>query len=447
MFVCGPTVYDYSHLGHARVFVFFDTVAKYLRWLGYTVFYIVNITDVDDKIINRARERGKHPLELAREFEKYFMEDMLALNVTSPNLYPRASDYLKEIFWQIEELLKKGHAYVTPTGVYYDITTFHDYGRLSGRKPEDLVVHRIEPDPTKKNPGDFALWRVRPKEEFGWDSPWGYGRPGWHIEDTAITLRHFGPQYDIHGGAVELMFPHHEAEIAQAEAITGLKPFVRYWIHVGLLTVEGKKMSKSIGNVVTIREALKKYDANTIRLFILSTHYRSPLDFRWELLDSAAKSVSRLITAVSRLKQLDIVETTQGSDEEKLVSEAVGAMKGFVDSMNSDLNTAAALSHIFKLVNTVNDYTNKHSRISKDGFGKVHRVFKNAFDILGLKVEEGVSTDITDLIQLIVDVRSKLRARKMWDLADEIRAKLKELGIELQDTTSGTRWILRKRRT
>ena len=447
MFVCGPTVYDYSHLGHARVFVFFDTVARYLRWLGYGVFYIVNITDVDDKIINRAKERGKHPLELAREYEKYFMEDMLALNVTSPNLYPRASDYLKEIFWQIEELLKKGYAYMTPTGVYYDTTKFPDYGKLSGRKPEELVVHRIEPDPNKRNLGDFALWRVRPKDEFGWDSPWGYGRPGWHIEDTAITLRHFGPQYDIHGGAVELMFPHHEAEIAQAEAITGVKPFVRYWIHVGLLTVEGKKMSKSIGNVVTIREALKKYDANTIRLFILSTHYRSPLDFRWELLDNAAKSASRLTTAISRLKQLDLVESIQGSDEEKLMNAAKEAMRGFVDSMNNDLNTAAALSHIFKLVNAVNDYTNKHSRISKAGFKEVYKVFKEAFEVFGLRMGEEVSTDVTEIIQLIVDVRSKLRARKMWDLADEIRARLKELGIELQDTSSGTRWILRKHKT
>ncbi len=446
MFVCGPTVYDYSHLGHARVFVFFDTVARYLRWLGYAVFYIVNITDVDDKIVNRAKERGKHPLELAREYERYFMEDMLALNVTSPNLYPRASDYLKEIFWQVEELLKKGYAYVTPTGVYYDITKFPDYGKLSGRKPEELVVHRIEPDPTKRNPGDFALWRVRPRDEFGWDSPWGYGRPGWHIEDTAITLRHFGPQYDIHGGAVELMFPHHEAEIAQAEAITGVKPFVRYWIHVGLLTVEGKKMSKSLGNVVTIREALKKYDANTIRLFILSTHYRSPLDFRWELLDNAAKSASRLTTAISRLKQLDLVESIQGSDEEKLMNAAKEAMRGFVDSMNNDLNTAAALSHIFKLVNAVNDYTNKHSRISKAGFKEVYKVFKEAFEVFGLRMGEEVSTDVTEIIQLIVDVRSKLRARKMWDLADEIRARLRELGIELQDTASGTRWILRKRK-
>ncbi len=446
MFVCGPTVYDYSHLGHARVFVFFDTVARYLRWLGYAVFYIVKITDVDDKIVNRAKERGKHPLELAREYERYFMEDMLALNVTSPNLYPRASDYLKEIFWQVEELLKKGYAYVTPTGVYYDITKFPDYGKLSGRKPEELVVHRIEPDPTKRNPGDFALWRVRPRDEFGWDSPWGYGRPGWHIEDTAITLRHFGPQYDIHGGAVELMFPHHEAEIAQAEAITGVKPFVRYWIHVGLLTVEGKKMSKSLGNVVTIREALKKYDANTIRLFILSTHYRSPLDFRWELLDNAAKSASRLTTAISRLKQLDLVESIQGSDEEKLMNAAKEAMRGFVDSMNNDLNTAAALSHIFKLVNAVNDYTNKHSRISKAGFKEVYKVFKEAFEVFGLRMGEEVSTDVTEIIQLIVDVRSKLRARKMWDLADEIRARLRELGIELQDTASGTRWILRKRK-
>lgn len=447
MFVCGPTVYDYSHLGHARVFVFFDTVARYLRWLGYSVFYIVNITDVDDKIISRAREKGVHPLELAREYEKYFIEDMLALNVTTPNLYPRASDYIKEIFWQVEELLRKGHAYITPTGVYYDITTFPDYGKLSGRKPEELVVHRVEPDPTKRNPGDFALWRVRPRDEFGWDSPWGYGRPGWHIEDTAITLRHFGPQYDIHGGAVELIFPHHEAEIAQAEAVTGIKPFVKYWIHVGLLTVEGKKMSKSLGNVVTIREALKAYDANAIRLFILSTHYRSPLDFRWELLDNASKSASRLVAAIDRLKQLDLVEATQGSDEERLVLTAREVMKGFVNSMNEDLNTAEAISHVFRLVNAVNEYTNRYSRISRAGFEEVYGVFKEVLNILGLKVEEGGSTGITELIQLIVDVRSKLRARKIWDLADEIRARLGELGIELQDTASGTRWILRKRRS
>lgn len=240
MFVCGPTVYDYSHLGHARTYVFYDTLARFLRKLGYSLFYLQNITDVDDKIVNRAAEEGRDPIELAKEFESYYYEDMRALNITSVNLYARASDYLKEIFEQIEALIKLGKAYVTESGVYFDITTFPDYGKLSGQKPEELRVHRIEPDPTKRNPGDFALWRNRPREEFGWESPWGYGRPGWHIEDTAISIKHFGKQYDIHGGAIELAFPHHEAEIAQAESLTGEKPFVKYWIHTGLLTVEGE---------------------------------------------------------------------------------------------------------------------------------------------------------------------------------------------------------------
>ncbi|PUA33950.1 MAG: cysteine--tRNA ligase [Zestosphaera tikiterensis] len=446
MFVCGPTVYDYSHVGHARVFIFFDVVARWLRKLGYSLFYIVNITDVDDKIINRARDEKIHPLELARTYERYFMEDMISLNVTSPNLYARASDYINEIFDQIRVLIDKGHAYVTPTGVYFDITSFEDYGKLSGRDPSELVKHRIEPDPSKRNPGDFALWRVRPREEFGWESPWGFGRPGWHIEDTAITLRHFGPQYDIHGGAVELIFPHHEAEVAQAESYTGVKPFVNFWIHVGLLTVQGEKMSKSLGNYVTIREAVSKYGANALRLYILQTHYRSPIDFSWEGLESAYKSASRIETSVNRLQQLNIVNaTTPSEDELTLVKKAEDVWSRFADAMNNDLNTAQALSAYFELISQVNDYTNKYDYISAEGYGKVWAVVKEINEVLGLKFELTSSDElIKNLIELIVNVRGELRKRRLWDLSDGIRDSLKRLGIELQDTATGTKWVLRR---
>jgi cysteinyl-tRNA synthetase len=445
MFVCGPTVYDYSHIGHARVFVFFDVVARWLRRLGYSLFYIVNITDVDDKIVGRAAEEGVHPLDLARKYERYFLEDMASLNVVSPNLYARASDYLREIFEQVGKLLERGHAYVTPTGVYFDITTFNDYGKLSGRDPRELVVHRIEPDPTKRNPGDFALWRVRPKHEFGWDSPWGYGRPGWHIEDTAITIRHFGPQYDIHGGAVELIFPHHEAEIAQAESFTGVKPFVNFWVHVGLLTVGGEKMSKSLGNYVTIREAVSRYGANTLRLYLLQTHYRSPIDFTWDALENAHKTFSKVEVAHSRLEQLEVREVSAVSDVEvELRKKAVRAREGFEEAMNNDLNTAEAIASYLDLISAINDYTNKRSDISADTHRLVIEALNYMNSVLGFVLRPGVAEGLTnDLIRLLVDVRSELRKRKMWELSDKIRDELRRLGVELQDTPSGTKWVVR----
>jgi cysteinyl-tRNA synthetase len=445
MFVCGPTVYDYSHIGHARVFVFFDVVARWLRRLGYSLFYIVNITDVDDKIVGRAVEEGVHPLDLARKYERYFLEDMVSLNVVSPNLYARASDYLREIFEQIERLVDGGHAYVTPTGVYFDITTFSDYGKLSGRDPKELVVHRIEPDPTKRNPGDFALWRVRPKHEFGWDSPWGYGRPGWHIEDTAITIRHFGPQYDIHGGAVELIFPHHEAEIAQAESFTGVKPFVNFWVHVGLLTVGGEKMSKSLGNYVTIREAVSRYSANTLRLYLLQTYYRSPIDFTWDALENAHKTFSKVEVAHSRLEQLEVKEVGMVSDDEvELRKKVVRAREGFEEAMNNDLNTAEAIASYLDLISAINDYTNKRSDVTADTHRLVVDTLNYMNGVLGFVLRPGTVEGLTnDLIKLLVDVRSELRRRKMWELSDKIREELRKLGVELQDTPSGTKWVVR----
>ncbi len=444
MFVCGPTVYDYSHLGHARTYVFYDTLARFLRKMDYSLFYLQNITDVDDKIVNRAREEGRHPLELAREFERYYHEDMAALNVTSVNLYARASDYLPEIFEQVRVLIEKGHAYVTETGVYFDITTFPDYGKLSGQKPEELRVHRIEPDPTKRNPGDFALWRNRPREEFGWESPWGYGRPGWHIEDTAISIKHFGKQYDIHGGAIELAFPHHEAEIAQAESYTGVKPFVKYWIHTGLLTVEGEKMSKSLGNFVTIREALRKYDPNVLRIFLLSRHYRSPIDFRWELLDQAKSSYERIVNGYGNLMDMDVVEEAE-ERETTFLEEVARIRRGFFEAMMDDLNTAEALAQLFELVRAVNSYYEERGQITAKGREKVIAAFADMFDVLGLRVGRGYDESmLRNLVTILIEVRAVLRKRKEYDLADEIRARLREVGIELQDTPEGTKWRIKR---
>lgn len=444
MFVCGPTVYDYSHLGHARTYVFYDTLARFLRRMEYSLFYLQNVTDVDDKIVNRAREERRHPLEVAREFERYYYEDMRALNVTSVNLYARASDYLPEIFEQIEVLLKKGHAYVTENGVYFDITTFPDYGKLSGQRPEELKVHRIEPDPTKRNPGDFALWRKRPREEFGWESPWGYGRPGWHIEDTAISLKHFGEQYDIHGGAIELAFPHHEAEIAQAESFTGVKPFVKYWIHTGLLTVEGEKMSKSLGNFVTIRETIKEYNPDVLRIFLLSRHYRSPIDFRWELLDQAKESYERIVNSYGSLIDMDLVEKRR-DEELKLLELARGASKRFLEAMMDDLNTAEALAELFELVRVVNTYYEDIGEITDQGKSELLAAFGSMFDVLGLRIGEGYDESmLRNLVSIVIEVRSLLRSRKEYDLADEIRAKLRRIGIELQDTAQGTKWRFKK---
>ncbi len=271
MFVCGPTVYDLSHLGHAKTYLAYDVIARWLRYRGYDLFYLMNITDVDDKIIKRAKERGEDPLKLAREFEESFLQDVASLRIDTTNLHARASDHIPEIVDQIKRLIEMGFAYIAPTGVYFDVPKFEDYGKLSHQDPEELKRHRIEPDPNKRNPQDFSLWKKRKNGVPYWDSPWGEGRPGWHIEDTAIAEKYLGQQYDIHGGGVDLIFPHHEAEIAQMESISGKKPMVRYWLHTGFLKVKGKKMAKSLGNFITIQDALKDYDTETLRLFFLST--------------------------------------------------------------------------------------------------------------------------------------------------------------------------------
>ncbi|HSD57386.1 MAG TPA: cysteine--tRNA ligase, partial [Methanotrichaceae archaeon] len=345
-FVCGPTVYDDSHIGHARTYIAFDVVARYFKYRGFSVFYLQNITDVDDKIIQRAAELQVSPLALAREFEQRYLEDMCALGVTFVNLYARATEHIPEIIGQIERLMEKGFAYETENGVYFDESRFADFGKLSHQTAEDLEKHRIEPDPTKRNPGDFSLWKKRQDGgEVTWDSPWGKGRPGWHIEDTAITETYFGPQYDIHGGAMDLIFPHHEAEIAQMEATSGKRPLVRCWMHTGFLNVRGEKMSKSLGNFITIRDMLKKYDAETFRFFVLSAHYRSPIDFSKGALEQSRKSLERIRQLARTInEQIGAKKEMRNEIGDKEIDAGViEARSKFIEHMDNDFNTPYAL--------------------------------------------------------------------------------------------------------
>src|SRR3989338_1511580 len=347
MFVCGPTVYDYSHLGHGKTYTQFDVIARALRYLGHELTYVVNITDIDDKIIKRATERGVDPAALAQEYEKSYVEDMRALNVVNIDKYARAHDYVPEIVSQVKRLIENGLAYKISDGYYFDVKKFDDYGKLSRRnilKPND-AVSRIDENPEKRNPGDFCLWKLRKKGEPFWSSELGEGRPGWHIEDTAITEKEFGAQYDIHGGAVDLIFPHHEAEIAQMESISGKKPLVRYWLHTGFLNINKKKMSKSLKNFVTIREALEKYDGKVIRYFFASNHYRTTLDFSYEVLDQNKNGLERLNDFARNLKE------SKNKDNLKLIEKT---RKAFFIALDDDFDKPKAFSFLFDFVREVN---------------------------------------------------------------------------------------------
>ncbi len=443
LFVCGPTVYDDSHIGHARTYIAFDVVARYLEFKGYSVFYLQNITDVDDKIIKRAIERGESPRSLARRFEERYLEDMRRLGVTNVNYYARATEHIPEIISQIERLVELGFAYETKTGIYFDESRFEDFGKLSHQTADDLEKHRIEPDPTKRNPGDFSLWKKRQDgEEVTWNSPWGPGRPGWHIEDTAITETYFGAQYDIHGGAMDLIFPHHEAEIAQMEATSGKKPLVRYWMHTGFLNVRGEKMSKSLGNFTTIRDMLQKYDADSFRFFVLLAHYRSPIDFSEEALEQAKKSLERIKQAAKIIE-----EQLERAPEMEFESIAPGevdpivalAKAKFLESMDNDFNTPYALRAVFDMVREVNRRINEKT-ISRKGLQDASLQLREFGETLGLgfhaagKKPAEKADDVTgNLIELLTETRQKLREKKEWQLADEIRARLNELNIVIED--------------
>ncbi len=422
-FVCGPTVYDDAHIGHGRTYVSFDTIKRYLEYSGYAVFYIQNITDIDDKIINRSKESGIPAHDIARKFEKRYIEDMAKLNVTGVNLFARATDHLDEIIDQIQRLIDKGFAYESDDGVYFEIEKFEEFGKLSNRKVDEMESHRELAETTKRSEQDFALWKKRENvDEPTFPSPWGDGRPGWHIEDTAITEYYFGEQYDVHGGGLDLIFPHHEAEITQMEAVSGKSPMVKYWLHTGFLNVNGEKMSKSLHNFITIRELLKDWDADTFRFFVLSTHYRSPIDFSKDSLHQSEKSLEKIKKFYSAI---DVEDSDVESDFEALKA----AKKEFFGSMDDDFNTPKAIASLFVLINDC-----KNVDLSDDDKAAIKSFLDDVSQILGIDFTlEETSAGSDDLFDLITDVRSELRAAKQYELSDKIRDELINLGYEISD--------------
>ncbi|MDE4078080.1 cysteine--tRNA ligase [Methanosphaera sp. Vir-13MRS] len=435
LFVCGPTVYDYSHIGHARTYISFDVIVRYLKHEGYSVFYLQNITDIDDKIIKRAKERGEDPLELSHRFEKEYLNDMKRLNVNNVNFYARATEHMDEIINQVQTLIDKGYAYDTESGVYFDVSAYEDFGKLSNRNLDDLQDNaRVQTDSNKRDPKDFALWKKQGEEPY-WESPWGNGRPGWHIEDTAITEAYFGPQYDVHGGGLDLIFPHHDAEIAQMEAASGKKPLVQYWMHTGFLNVRGEKMSKSLGNFITIKELLEMFSPEVYRFFVLSTHYRSPIDFSEEILKQAENSLNRIQNTGKNVLEKYGEDDLPAEDKVDVLSMVNEFKNEFFDAMNNDFNTPIALSSLFDFTHKLNKSLNDNA-ISKDSLKIILDTFEEVEDILGFSVVpvNDLSSDLSDeLLTLITDVRQELRAKKEWDLADKIRDELASLDINLED--------------
>ncbi len=434
MYVCGMTVYDLCHLGHARVMVVFDVVYRYLQASGYDVTYIRNITDIDDKIINRANERGVPFPELTAEFIQAMHEDADALGVLRPDSEPKATDHMDEIIAMIGRLIDQGHAYAADNGdVYYDVRSFPEYGKLSGKSIEDLQSGaRVEPGEAKRDPLDFALWKSAKPEEPAWDSPWGRGRPGWHIECSAMSTKALGDTFDIHGGGADLTFPHHENEIAQSEGATG-HPFVRYWLHNGFVRINEEKMSKSLGNFFTVREILERYRAEEVRYFILTSQYRSPLNYDDEHLDNARAALTRFYTA---LRGLPAAEAAGG----------VAFETRFREAMDDDFNTPEALAVLFDLVREIN----RLKESDMDGAAGLGAVLRELGGVLGilqddpeqyLRGDAGSEGGLSDAdIDALIQQRLDARKEKNWAEADRIRDELQAAGILLEDGPQGTTW-------
>lgn len=432
MYVCGMTVYDFCHLGHARVMVVFDTIRRYLRWRGFEVTYVRNITDIDDKIIRRANELKISIQELTDRFIQAMHADERALGCLPPDLEPRATQSIAAIIAMIQTLLDKGYAYVGENGdIYYAVNKFPAYGKLSGKNLEELRAGaRVEVAEAKRDPLDFVLWkRAKPGEPY-WDSPWGPGRPGWHIECSAMSTSCLGNHFDIHGGGADLQFPHHENEIAQSEAATG-EPFVNYWLHVGFVQIDREKMSKSLGNVFTLRELLTKYPGEAIRLFILASHYRSPLEYSESALTSARAGLTRLYTALRNLP-----EATKGGPGEPF-------RQRFIDAMDDDFNTPEALAVLFELAKEINRLKTNASVAEAAMLGATLKTLGGVLGILGQDVEAFLKNEAElpeDEIERLIEARNQARKAKDWATADRIREDLKQRGIVLEDTPQGTIW-------
>ena len=441
MYVCGPTVYNFFHIGNARPFVVFDTLRRYFKYRGYDVKFVQNFTDVDDKIINRAKEEGITAPEVSEKYIKEYFDDAGALNVLKADVHPKVSEHIPEIIDFVQTLIDKGYAYEADGDVYYSTRKFPEYGKLSGQNIDDLESGaRIAIGEVKEDPLDFALWKARKEEsEIAWESPWGMGRPGWHIECSTMAKKHLGETIDIHGGGQDLTFPHHENEIAQSEACNGV-PFARYWMHNGYINVDGKKMSKSLNNFFTVRDIREKYTGDVIRFFLLSGHYRSPINFSDLLMEQSKQGYERIATAIETLEFLTANGTDGPIDDEAAKLASLDRFRdGFIEAMDDDLNTADAIASIFELVSEIN-------LTVKDGASKSYAKealarIRELTEVLGLFGGKGEEEGLGDDIQALIDERQVARKEKNWARADEIRDQLAAMGITLKDTPQGVQVI------
>ena len=462
IYVCGITAYDYCHIGHARSVLVFDMIVKYLKYSGYKVTYIRNFTDIDDKIIMRANERKVPCEELSEEFIRKFHEDMDSLGVAPPTREPKATEHIPEIIDLIQVLIDKEMAYQVDNDVYYRVEKFKNYGMLSGRNLDDMLAGaRISIDERKENPMDFALWKGSKEGEPTWDSPWGPGRPGWHIECSAMSRKYLGDTFDIHGGGKDLAFPHHENEVAQSEGATG-KPFVKYWVHNGFVTIKDEKMSKSLGNFLTIREVLENYHQEVLRLFVFSTHYRNPLDYSEDALNYAVTGLDRIYASLAEIEKLPALgngDTSVITDKDKRKLDSL--QNKFTQSMDNDFNTAQAVGHIFDAVKDLNRIRQKlggnPATVDLDILRDAAATIKELCDILGIAqeppaqfIEEKIRKELQNLdisrekIEQLIVERTQARQEKNWARSDEIRDLLLEKNIELKDGSEGTTWQVKR---
>ena len=440
MYVCGPTVYDKAHVGHAMSSIVFDIIRRYLEYKGYTVRHVMNYTDVDDKVIRRAEALGTAAIELAERYIAEYNQHLKDLNVLPAAVYPRVSQEIGQIIEMVEGLIDRGFAYTINGDVYFRVARDGDYGKLSGRKPEDMQAGaRLEVDERKESPADFALWKSAKPGEPAWDSPWGKGRPGWHIECSAMSLHHLGEEIDIHGGGNDLIFPHHENEIAQTESLTG-KPFARWWIHNGMTQLGGEAMSKSTGNVFSIEAFLGKYEANVLRMMILNTHYRGPLTFNDEVAQQAQRALERIRTALRPAASKD---TAPAEADGELGARAEDARAGFEAAMDDDFNTPSALASLFDLVRAINNA--RDAGAGEGPLGMAQAVLVELTDVLGLQLAErpAAGQAASPFIDLLAIVRQELRSAKQWELADRIRDRLEDMGVVLEDGKDGSAWRFR----
>ena len=448
MYVCGPTPYDHTHIGHARAYTIFDLIRRYLELKGYRVFHVMNITDIDDKIIRRAKELNMPWEEVPKKYTEEFLDIITKLNIKMPHVMPKVTEHIEEIIEFIKGLIEKGYAYESHGSIYFNVDAFEDYGKLSKRKHREEWRQEEEVLKEKRKPYDFALWKKAKPGEPWWNSPWGSGRPGWHIECSVMSSKYLGEQFDIHGGGQDLIFPHHENEIAQSEAYFGVKPWVKYWIHVGYLTIKGEKMSKSLGNIIPVYEVFKKYKPEVLRLYLLSSYYRSPMDFTWEGLEQAKILYERLVILTENVKKIlreENVPHRVGYDVRAVAKELSSIRKGFYESLDDDFNMAKTMPYVHRFVSFANKVL-EYKPIFPIAL-LIMEFIKEMNIVLGVLDKHLIPTTdvekkLNQVIDAIVKIRHKFRMEKDYKTSDWIRSELAKVGVKLFDTKDKTTWVI-----